>query len=65
MVRKRPSTLCMPATQLQDFYQRWYHPSNMRLMVIGDIVPQEVATEIARQFGALPVTTMSLACNSN
>lgn len=44
----------MPATQLQDFYQRWYHPSNMRLMVIGDIVSQEVAAEITRQFGALP-----------
>lgn len=44
----------MHATLLQDFYQRWYHPSNMRLTVIGDIVPQEVAAEIARQFGALP-----------
>ncbi|WP_252318362.1 MULTISPECIES: insulinase family protein [Symbiopectobacterium] len=49
----------MPATQLQDFYQRWYHPSNMRLMVIGDIVPQEVAAEIARQFVALPAVSLT------
>ncbi|MFT8211798.1 MAG: M16 family metallopeptidase [Symbiopectobacterium sp.] len=48
----------MPATQLQDFYQRWYHPSNMRLMVIGDIVPQEVVPEIARQFGVLPAAAL-------
>ncbi|MGL9720198.1 M16 family metallopeptidase [Symbiopectobacterium sp.] len=48
----------MPATQLQDFYQRWYHPSNMRLMVIGDIVPQEVVSEIAHQFGSLPAVSL-------
>lgn len=48
----------MPAAQLQDFYQRWYHPSNMRLMVIGDIAPQEVIQEITRQFASLPAATL-------
>lgn len=48
----------MPATQLQAFYQRWYQPSNMRLMVIGDIVPQDVEREIKRQFGVLPDTEL-------
>lgn len=44
----------MPATQLQAFYQRWYHPNNMRLMIIGDIKPAEAQVLIARHFGSLP-----------
>lgn len=44
----------MPATELRAFYQRWYHPNNMRLMIIGDIKPAEVQALIARHFGALP-----------
>ncbi|ROP59460.1 zinc protease [Enterobacter sp. BIGb0383] len=44
----------MPATQLQAFYQRWYHPNNMRLMIIGDIKPADVQELIVRHFGALP-----------
>lgn len=44
----------MPATQLQAFYQRWYHPNNMRLMIIGDIQPADVQALIVRHFGSLP-----------
>lgn len=44
----------MPATQLQAFYQRWYHPNNMRVMIIGDISSTEAEALIARHFGSLP-----------
>ncbi|MBA5235755.1 insulinase family protein [Pectobacterium aroidearum] len=43
-----------PASVLQDFYQRWYHPSNMRLMIIGDITPADAEREIQRYFAPLP-----------
>ncbi|QUG74604.1 insulinase family protein [Erwinia sp. E602] len=43
-----------PATTLQQFYQRWYHPGNMRLLVIGDFRPETAAAEIKRYFGTLP-----------
>ncbi|MEQ9864379.1 M16 family metallopeptidase [Pectobacterium aroidearum] len=43
-----------PASVLQDFYQRWYHPSNMRLMIIGDIAPADAEREIQRYFAPLP-----------
>ncbi|WP_431888707.1 M16 family metallopeptidase [Pectobacterium colocasium] len=43
-----------PASVLQGFYQRWYHPSNMRLMIIGDITPADAEREIQRYFAPLP-----------
>ncbi|MEH0834007.1 M16 family metallopeptidase [Pectobacterium cacticida] len=43
-----------PANVLQDFYQRWYHPSNMRLMIVGDITPAQAEREIQRYFAPLP-----------
>ncbi|WP_455815259.1 insulinase family protein [Pseudomonas graminis] len=47
-----------PASTLQQFYQRWYHPGNMRLLIIGDFVPAEVVAEINRTFAALPAGTV-------
>ncbi|AOR59989.1 M16 family metallopeptidase [Pectobacterium parmentieri] len=43
-----------PARVLQDFYQRWYRPSNMRLMIIGDITPADAERDIQRYFAPLP-----------
>ncbi|MEH2919544.1 M16 family metallopeptidase [Samsonia erythrinae] len=47
-----------PASVLQDFYQRWYHPSNMRLMIIGDITPADAEREIQRYFAPLPTVAV-------
>lgn len=47
-----------PASTLQQFYQRWYHPGNMRLLIIGDFAPAEVAAEIHRAFATLPAGTV-------
>lgn len=47
-----------PARTLQQFYQRWYHPGNMRLLIVGDFAPDEVAAEIRRNFAALPAAVL-------
>ncbi|WP_082041905.1 M16 family metallopeptidase [Mannheimia massilioguelmaensis] len=39
----------MPATELQDYYHRWYTPNNMQLLIIGDIDPIK-APELIKQF---------------
>ncbi|MCS3432076.1 M16 family metallopeptidase [Klebsiella sp. BIGb0407] len=44
----------VPATTLQQFYQRWYHPSNMRLLIIGDFKPEAVVADIQKAFNSLP-----------
>ncbi|WP_437609180.1 insulinase family protein [Erwinia sp. V71] len=47
-----------PATTLQAFYQRWYHPGNMRLLIIGDIQPAEVERQIAHYFADQPAVAL-------
>lgn len=37
-----------------DYYSRWYVPSNMTLIVVGDTDPAMVANVIAQQFGGGP-----------
>lgn len=41
----------MPATQLQQFYQTWYAPNNMNLLVVGDVDPSKTKEEIDLYFG--------------
>src|SRR5574342_418790 len=38
----------------QDYYSRWYVPSNMTLIVVGDTDPAMVVEVIAQQFGGGP-----------
>jgi zinc protease len=38
----------------QDYYSRWYVPSNMTVIVVGDTEPAMVAEVIAQQFGGGP-----------
>ncbi|WP_033577683.1 insulinase family protein [Dickeya chrysanthemi] len=45
-----------PVTVLHRFYDRWYHPRNMRLMVIGDVQPEQVKQAISQAMGNLPDT---------
>ncbi|WP_226053217.1 pitrilysin family protein [Dickeya chrysanthemi] len=45
-----------PVTVLHRFYDRWYHPRNMRLMVIGDLQPEQVKQAISQAMGNLPDT---------
>ncbi|WOA54560.1 M16 family metallopeptidase [Dickeya solani] len=43
-----------PVTVLRNFYARWYHPRNMRLIVIGDLQPEQVKQAITQAMGTLP-----------
>ena len=38
----------------REYYRRWYVPSNMTLIVVGDAEPADVRGRIERQFGGLP-----------
>ena len=41
----------MTPADFRDFYRRWYVPSNMTLIVVGDCDPALVASMIATHFG--------------
>jgi zinc protease len=42
------------STQFEDYYRRWYVPSNMTLIAVGDIEPATVVEAIVRHFGSEP-----------
>ena len=41
-----------PAT-LRAFYTKWYRPDRMALVVVGDVEPAQVETQVKTMFGAL------------
>jgi zinc protease len=43
--------------QLESFYTKWYRPDRMAVVVVGDIEPEQMASLIAGEFGALPKPT--------
>lgn len=44
----------LPANELQHFYQTWYVPNNIHLMIIGDINIDDAKHLIEQQFGNIP-----------
>ena len=40
-------------SDLKDWYQTWYAPNNATLVIVGDVQPQEVLTQVKRYFGEL------------
>jgi zinc protease len=40
--------------QLKDFYQKWYSPSNMILVVVGDVDAAKTLAEIKQLYSAVP-----------
>lgn len=43
-----------PASTLQQFYDSWYHPNNMALLVVGDVDATALQARIAHWFGGQP-----------
>lgn len=41
-------------SDVQRWYQQWYGPNNATLVIIGDVKPTEVYTQVKKYFGALP-----------
>ena len=46
-----PTIKSVMRDEFQEYYSRWYVPSNMTVMVVGDTDPAMVADVIARHFG--------------
>ena len=40
-------------SDLKDWYKTWYAPNNATLVIVGDVQPQEVLTQVKRYFGDL------------
>jgi len=39
---------------LKRWYQTWYTPNNAVLVIVGDVQPNEVMTEVKQYFGSIP-----------
>lgn len=40
--------------ELKEWYRTWYTPNNATLVIVGDVKPKEVLTQVKRYFGQLP-----------
>jgi zinc protease len=49
-----PTIKSVKREDFQDYYSRWYVPSNMTVIVVGDTDPAMVADVIAQHFGGGP-----------
>lgn len=43
-----------PRQRLVDFYERWYRPDAMAVIVVGDVDPDETLTLLQKQFATIP-----------
>lgn len=44
----------MRVEDTRDFYQRWYAPNNVVLVVVGDVEPRQVFELVEKHFGGIP-----------
>ena len=44
----------MRVEDARDFYQRWYAPNNVVLVVVGDVEPRQVFELVEKHFGGIP-----------
>lgn len=54
LIGTQESISTMPAHELQNFYQIWYTPNNMHLLIVGDIKPDTAKVAINEYFGQVP-----------
>jgi len=52
-----PTIKALDERDFRDYYSRWYVPSNMTVIVVGDTDPAMVIDVIAKQFGAGPTVS--------
>jgi zinc protease len=50
----RPSFEATTGAMLKDFYTKWYTPSNMILVVVGDVDPAATMAKIKDLYGSIP-----------
>ena len=44
--------------ELKDWYKTWYAPNNATLVIVGDVNPEDVLTQVKRYFGKLPTSQL-------
>ena len=44
--------------ELKDWYKTWYAPNNATLVIVGDVKPSEVMTQVKRYFADLPTSDL-------
>ncbi|QPB43002.1 M16 family metallopeptidase [Rodentibacter haemolyticus] len=54
VIGSQKSINTMPVAELQQYYQTWYVPNNMQLLLVGDIQVNEVEKLIKAHFSDLP-----------
>lgn len=54
VIGTKQSIATMPATELQKFYQTWYAPNNMNLLIVGDVDGETTKAKIIQYFGQIP-----------
>lgn len=47
------SIRAITADGLREFYERWYRPDNMAVIVVGDLPQADMAAKVEQHFGAL------------
>lgn len=58
VIGTKQSIATMPATELQKFYQTWYAPNNMNLLIVGDVNAEDTKATIEKYFGQTPSRTL-------
>ena len=48
-----------PRERLVDFYQKWYRPDNMAVVVVGDLPVAEAEQLIQKRFGVIPASKLA------
>lgn len=46
---------------IHQFYDVWYQPQNMQLMLIGDVDPKKVIPQIEQYFGSIPAKQLPVS----
>ncbi|ACJ31573.1 Probable zinc protease [Shewanella piezotolerans WP3] len=46
------------AERIEAFYQDWYHPNNMTMLVVGSIDKSQVEALLSKHFAAMPAKTL-------
>lgn len=49
-----------PVAALKRFYERWYRPENMSVIVVGDFNVADIEAQVRQEFGKIPRSRTSL-----
>jgi zinc protease len=55
VIGEREHVRAATAEIIKKHYDRWYHPNNAALIIVGDFDPDKAVAEVRRLFGPIPV----------